>query len=40
LILFCTKPFWLVYMEIYGINLLTPSFVIYISKHHHHQGGF
>jgi hypothetical protein len=30
-------PFWLVYMEIYGIDLLTFSFVIYISKHHHHH---
>jgi hypothetical protein len=29
--------FWLVYMEIYGIDFLTHSFVIYISKHHHHH---
>jgi hypothetical protein len=29
-------PFWLVYMETCGIDLLTPSFLIYISKHHHH----
>jgi WD40 repeat protein len=28
--------FWLVYMETYGANFLTPSFVICISKHHHH----
>ncbi len=28
-------PFWLVYMETYGIDFLTPSFVICISKHHH-----
>jgi hypothetical protein len=25
----------LVYMEIYGIDSVTPSFVIYVSKHHH-----
>jgi hypothetical protein len=31
-------PFWLVYREIYGKDFLTPSFVIYISKYHHHQG--
>jgi hypothetical protein len=30
-------PFWLFYMETYGIDFLTPSFVIYISKHHHHH---
>jgi hypothetical protein len=29
-------PFWLVYKETYGIDFLTPSFVIYISKHYHH----
>jgi hypothetical protein len=34
LIFFC-MPFWLVYMEIYGADFLTPLFVIYISKHHH-----
>jgi hypothetical protein len=30
-------PFWLVYMEIYSADFLTPSFVICIIKHHHHQ---
>jgi hypothetical protein len=30
-------PFWLVYVETYGIDFLTTSFVIYISKHHHHH---
>jgi hypothetical protein len=24
-------------METYGAEFLTPSFVIYVSKHHHHQ---
>jgi hypothetical protein len=32
-------PCWLVYMETYGIDFLTPSLVIYISKHHHHHQG-
>jgi hypothetical protein len=27
-------PFWLVYMETYGIDFLTPLFVINISNHH------
>jgi hypothetical protein len=27
---------WLVYIETYGADFLTPSFVIYISKHYHH----
>jgi hypothetical protein len=26
-------------METYGVDLLTPSFVICMSKHHHHQEG-
>jgi predicted ferric reductase len=30
-------PFWLDYMETFGNFFLTPSFVIYISKHHHHH---
>jgi hypothetical protein len=31
-------PFWLVCMEIYGMDFLTSSFVIYISNlHHEHQ---
>jgi uncharacterized lipoprotein YehR (DUF1307 family) len=30
-------PFWLVYMEIYGADFLTPSFLICVIKHHHHQ---
>jgi hypothetical protein len=34
--LFVLMPFWLFYMEIHGMDFLTPSFVIYISKHHHH----
>jgi hypothetical protein len=29
--------FWLVYTGIFGIKFLTPSFVIYVSKHHHHH---
>jgi hypothetical protein len=24
-------------MELYGTDFLTPSFVIYVSKHHHHR---
>jgi hypothetical protein len=31
-------PFWLVYIEIYGVVFSTSSFVIYINKHYHHQG--
>jgi hypothetical protein len=34
---FVLMPFWLVYMESYGIDFLTPSFVIYAGKHHHHH---
>jgi hypothetical protein len=34
---FVLMPFWLVNMEICGKDFLTPSFVIYISKHHHHH---
>jgi hypothetical protein len=34
---FVFMPFWLVYMVTHGINLLAPSFVIYISKQHHHH---
>jgi hypothetical protein len=37
LIFFVLMPFWLVYMETYGIDFLTPLFVIYISKHHYHH---
>jgi hypothetical protein len=36
-IFFILMPFWLVYTETNGINVLTPSFVVYISKHHHHH---
>jgi hypothetical protein len=35
---FLLMPFCLVYMETFSIDFLTPSFVIYISKHRHHQG--
>jgi hypothetical protein len=38
-IFFVCMPFWLIYMETYGIDFLTPLFVIYISKHHHHHKG-
>jgi hypothetical protein len=30
-------PFWLIYMETYGMDFITSLFVIYLSKHHHHQ---
>jgi hypothetical protein len=33
---FVLMPFWLVCMETYGIAFLTPLFVLFISKHHHH----
>jgi hypothetical protein len=29
-------PFWLACKEIFGIDFLTLSFVIYISQHHHY----
>jgi hypothetical protein len=35
--IFVLTPFWLVYMETYGIDFLSPVFVIFISKHLHHH---
>jgi hypothetical protein len=32
-------PFWPVHIKTYCINFLTPSFVIYINKHHHQGEG-
>jgi hypothetical protein len=34
---FVLMPFWLVYMEIYSADFLTPSFLIRISKHHRYH---
>jgi hypothetical protein len=30
-------PVWLVYMETYSIDFLTPSFIIHVSNPHHQQ---
>jgi hypothetical protein len=36
-IFFVLMPFWLVYMETYGLDFLKASFVMYIRKYHHHH---